>query len=73
MRAIVYNRPEAEKVNYALGLNAVDVNFFYRDKENKNFHRVIGIWDPVKLNEWPHIAATNTFGDAEAMKVYLNG
>ena len=72
-RAIVYNRPDANKVNYALGLWAVDVNFFYRDKENDNFHRVTGIWDAVKLGEWTHVAATNTFGDPEAMKVYLNG
>ena len=72
-RTIVYNRPEPDKVNYALGLKAVDIDFFYRDKENKNFHRVTGIWDSVKLGEWTHIAATNTFGDPEAMKVYLNG
>ena len=72
-RGILYNSPDANKANYALRLETVDPSFFYRDKGDQDFHRVTGIWDSVPIDTWTHIAATNTFGNAEAMKIYLNG
>ena len=72
-RGIIYNSPNANKANYALRLETVDPSFFYRDNEDKDFHRVTGIWDSVPIDRWTHIAATNTFGNPEAMKIYLNG
>ena len=72
-RGILYNSPNGLKANYALRLETVDPSFFYRDKVDQDFHRVTGIWDSVPIDTWTHIAATNTFGDPEAMKIYLNG
>jgi hypothetical protein len=72
-RGILYNSPDGNKANYALRLETVDPSFFYRDKGDQDFHRVTGIWDSVPIDTWTHIAATNTFGNAEAMKIYLNG
>ena len=72
-RGILYNSPNGIKANYAIRLETVDPSFFYRDQQDVNFHRVTGIWDSVPIDTWTHIAATNTFGDPDAMKIYLNG
>ena len=72
-RGILYNSPNGNKANYALRLETVDPSFFYRDEADNDFHRVTGIWDSVPIDIWTHIAATNTFGNSEAMKIYLNG
>ena len=72
-RAIIYNRPREAQANYGLRMDRVDPSFFYRDNEDVDFHRVTGIWDAIPLDNWVHIAATNTFGNPEAMKIYLNG
>lgn len=72
-RGILYNSPNGIKANYAIRLETVDPSFFYRDKTDQNFHRVTGIWDSVPIDTWTHIAATNIFGNPDAMKIYLNG
>ena len=72
-RAIIYNRPREAQANYGLRMDRVDPSFFYRDNEDIDFHRVTGIWDAIPLDKWIHIAATNTFGNPEAMKIYLDG
>lgn len=72
-RAIIYNRPQGNQANYGLRMDRVDPSFFYRDKEDQDFHRVTGIWDAIPLDQWTHIAVTATFGNPESMKVYLNG
>ena len=72
-RAIIYNRPQGTQANYGLRMDRVDPSFFYRDEKDRDFHRITGIWDAIPLDKWTHIAATNTFGNPEAMKIYLNG
>ena len=72
-RAIIYNRPRDTQANYGLRMDRVDPSFFYRDKADKDFHRVTGIWDAIPLDKWTHIAATSTFGNPESMKIYLDG
>ena len=72
-RAIIYNRPQDTQANYGLRMDRVDPSFFYRDNEDVDFHRVTGIWDAIPLDKWIHIAATSTFGNPEAMKIYLDG
>lgn len=72
-RAIIYNRPRDTHANYGLRMDRVDPSFFYRDNEDVDFHRATGIWDAIPLDKWLHIAATSTFGNPEAMKIYLDG
>ena len=71
--AIIYNRPQDTQANYGLRMDRVDPSFFYRDNEDVDFHRVTGIWDAIPIDKWIHIAATTTFGNPEAMKIYLDG
>ena len=72
-RAIIYNRPRDTQANYGLRMDRVDPSFFYRDNEDVDFHRVTGIWDAIPIDKWVHIAATTTFGNPDAMKIYLDG
>jgi hypothetical protein len=74
-RGIIFNR-QGNAINYAMTLwspnGGRDLQFYWSDNGDQHRARSLG-GTGVVLEKWMHVAVTNTFGKAGALKFYING
>ena len=74
-RGIIFNR-QGNAINYAMTLwspnGGRDLQFYWSDNGDQHRARSLG-GTGVVLEKWMHVAVTNTFGKADALKFYING